>query len=389
MHARGWPSIIVMAVLSCVAIGCGIYVIFSTSQQMLAVVVALSCVALGQLFLALTGWANTSSLQDAVEELFHGQRAADKKYTETFVQADLFETEIADLKRRATRAEKDVQDVKLASRDHFNQLSGRYEAVSANTPFHLEPALPAAVPPQEHLNFLLQPVIDLTTNETAHYRARFNMSAANGSEIDFEKLVANADRGGLRASLDVHVISQAIPLLRRLRAKNPGLKMFIPIGVGTLSSVSSLAMATRALADASDVANGIVFELSHDALGKLNETGISGLATIARMGATLALSDASVAGLDLSSLRQLGVKFIGINSSSIDAGYGIASTWHEFAQVARGLQFQIMLTDIGNAAQAATAAQIARLVTGPYFAPPRRVKFNAGLASRSGFSAAA
>jgi hypothetical protein len=107
------------------------------------------------------------------------------------------------------------------------------------------------------------------------------------------------------------------------------------------------------------------------------------------MGATLALAEASVAGLDLGSLNKLGFKFIGINVSSVESGYGIASTWNEFAQVARGLQFQIMLTDINNPVQAAASAQIARLVTGPYFAPPRRVKFNVGLAARPDFSAAA
>ena len=68
------------------------------------------------------------------------------------------------------------------------------------------------------------------------------------------------------------------------------------------------------------------------------------------------------------------MKFIGINASSIDAGLGVASTWHEFVQIARGLQFQIMLTDVANSKQAAASAQIARLVAGPFFAPPRRVK---------------
>jgi EAL domain-containing protein (putative c-di-GMP-specific phosphodiesterase class I) len=391
-HLRGWPSLVAMAVLSCIAIGCGIAIVVSTSNQILAIVAALTALAVGQFFLALNGWANTSSMSDELQDFVQERRTADANLSETTVHTDIFDAEIAELKRRASRFEKDVADLKSTNRTQYDELTERYEATAAKTQTlqdNLAQRPSAAAASREHLNFMLQPIIDLTTNETAHYRARFNMIAPNGSEIEFEKLVANADRGGLRAGLDVHVVSQAIPLLRRLRTKNPGMKMFVPVGAATLMSDVSLNIITTALEGAGDISGGIVFEFSHDALGRLTENGIAGLAKVARKGATLAISEASVAGLDLSSLRKLGVRFIGINAASIESGYGIASTWNEFAQVARGLQFQIMLTDINNPVQAAASAQIARLVTGPYFAPARRVKFNAGVAARSDFSAAA
>ena len=120
-----------------------------------------------------------------------------------------------------------------------------------------------------------------------------------------------------------------------------------------------------------------------------SEAGIAGLAKIARSCAVLAVADAAIAGLDLAALRKLGVKFIAIDADSIYSGYTIASTWQEFAQVARGLHFQIMITDINNPTQAAASAQIARLVTGTYFAPARRVKVNAGASRRSSATVAA
>jgi EAL domain-containing protein (putative c-di-GMP-specific phosphodiesterase class I) len=389
MNARGLPSMVVMTVLSCTAIACGVYVLYTQGPVNAVLIAAILSLALGQLFLSVMGWAKASSLEDELQGVSGEMRVADKRYTETFVAAELFETEIADLKRRASRVDKDMQDVKVASRDQFQEMSQRYETASANRYTPPETSAPPEALPKDHLNFLLQPIIDLTTNETVHYRTRFNMSAASGSEIDFEKLIANADRGGLRATLDVHVVNQAIPLLRRLRTRNPAMKMFLPIGAATLMRDTSLDVITAALADAADVASGLVFEITHDTLGRLTESGIAGLARIARIGTTLAVSEASVAGLDLATLRQLGVKFIGIDAASVESGYGIATTWNEFAQVARGLQFQIMLTDIKNPVQAAASAQIARLVTGPYFAPPRRVKFNAGIPSRSDISAAA
>lgn len=388
-HARGLPNIYVIAVLSCLAIACGIFVVFAVSQQVAAVVVAIFCLALAQIVMAWTASVKTSDLEEELLIVSRERHIAEQKYHETFVAADMFDTEIAELKRRAQRFETDIQDARTAARVQYQELSQRYETVVANASVYPEPKAAAEPALTEQLNILLQPIIDLSTNATAHYRAQFNITAATGVEIGYDKLILNADRGGLRPGLDVHVTSQAIPLLRRLRVKNPDMKMFIPIGAATLMSEKSLAMMTGALTGARDIASGVVFELTHEALGRLNETGISGLATIARMGATMALMDAAVGGLDLASLRQLGVKFIGINASSIDSGFGVASTWHEFVQIARGLQFQIMLTDVANSKQAAASAQIARLVAGPFFAPPRRVKLNAGLGSRHDFSAAA
>ena len=385
MQARGMPSIIIMAIFSCLAIACGVAILAETSQQAFALGAAIICLALGQIYAFVAGWFKSSALEEDMQVVSQERHFADQKYSETFVAADLFDTEISELKRRAMRFETDVQDVRAATRVQYQELNQRYETVAANVA--AQPVAETAS--REQLNFLLQPIIDLSTNTTAHYRAQFSITAATGVEIEYEKLILNADRGGLRPGLDVHVTNQTIPLLRRLRVKNPGMKMFVPIGAATLMSEKSMGLLTSTLNEDRDVASGIVFELSHDALGRLNETGIKGLAAIARSGTTLALMGASVGGLDLNSLRRLGVKFIGINAASIESGFGVASTWHEFVQVARGLQFQIMLTDVANSKQAASAAQIARLVAGPFFAPPRRVKGNAGLNARPDLSAAA
>ena len=392
MRVRGWPSILVLAVFSCFAIACGIFVLVAKTQQAQAVVAAIFLLSIGQLFVIGLGWARGLTLQDAIRSLARERRAAEEKYNKSFVATKIFENEIADLKRRMGLSEKEIQDEMITMRARFQELTQRYEAEAANARAQSAAEVPLilqSAPAREHFNFLLEPVIDLSTNRTAHYRVRFSITAANGIEIDHAKLTLNADRGELRPTLDVHVINQAIPLLRRLRAKHPAMRMFIPMGGATLVNESTIALITQMLSEADNVAKGVVFELTQDALAGLNEAGISGLAAIARMGATLALTEASAAGLDLASLRHLGVKFIGVDARSIESGIGIGQTWLEFVQVARGLQFQILLTGVENSAQAASASQIARLVAGPFFAPPRRVKINAGLAAANDLSAAA
>ena len=375
------------------------------TQQAQAVVAAIFLLAIGQLFVIGLGWARGLTLQDAIRSIARERRAADEKYNKSFVTAKLFENEIADLKRRMGLSEKEIQEEMAAMRAQFNELAERYAADAANARMlqqqmqqqhmHQQPN-PAefpitlqAAPAREHFNFLLEPIIDLTTNRTAHYRVRFSITAANGIEIDYSKLTVNADRGELRPTLDVHVINQAIPLLRRLRAKHPAMRMFIPMGAATLVSQHTIAMVTQMLSEADNVAQGVVFELTHESLAGLNEAGISGLAAIARMGATLALTEASIAGLDLPALRQLGVKFIGVEARSIEPGFGTTQSWLDFVQVARGMNFQLLMTNVENSAQAATASQIARLVAGHYFAPPRRVKINAGLNAANDLSVAA
>lgn len=364
------------------------------TQQAQAVVAAIFLLAIGQLFAIGLGWARGLTLQDAIRGLARERRAADEKYNKSFVTAKLFENEIADLKRRMGLSEKEIQDEMAAMRLQFQELADRYAADSANARLQQQnaadfPITLQGAPAREYFNFLLEPVIDLTTNRTAHYRVRFSITAANGIEIDYSKLTMNADRGELRPTLDLHVINQAIPLLRRLRAKHPAMRMFIPMGAATLVSEHTIAMVTQMLSEADNVAQGVVFELTHDSLAGLNEAGISGLAAIARMGATLALTNASMAGLDLPALRHLGVKFIGVEARSIESGFGTTQAWLDFAQVARGMQFQILLTNVENSAQAATASQIARLVAGHFFAPPRRVKINAGMNAANDLSAAA
>jgi EAL domain-containing protein (putative c-di-GMP-specific phosphodiesterase class I) len=401
---RGWPSVLVLAVFSCFAVACGVFVLVAKTQQAQAVVAAIFLLAIGQLFVIGLGWARGLTLQDAIRSIARERRAADEKYNKSFVTAKLFENEIADLKRRMGLSEKEIQEEMAAMRAQFNELAERYAVDAANARMQQQmqmqmqqqqpnpaefPITLQSAPVREHFNFLLEPIIDLTTNRTAHYRVRFSITAANGIEIDYSKLTVNADRGELRPTLDVHVINQAIPLLRRLRAKHPAMRMFIPMGAATLVSQHTIAMVTQMLSEADNVAQGVVFELTHESIAGLSEAGIAGLAAIARMGATLALTEASIAGLDLPALRHLGVKFIGVEARSIESGSGAAQSWLDFVQVARGMQFQLLMTNVENSAQAATASQIARLVAGHFFAPPRRVKINAGVNAANDLSVAA
>jgi EAL domain-containing protein (putative c-di-GMP-specific phosphodiesterase class I) len=446
MQHRDRLGIAVIVGFSSLAIACGFFVLFSGQYQQQALFAGLVLLAAAQIAFVFFVQSGFNEIREDFRALLQERRNVEQQQYVNFVQTEAFNAEIGGLKQRTNRLEKELEEKIAANHNEFKSLERHYRDSSADTfpastfspdpyqgiqlgglssswapeketsyapppaytpppaysppppssyssglysAFASEPKKPVDDAPRDHLSFLLEPVVELASNATEHYRARFAMATVNGNEIPYSRLVANAERGGLRAGLDLHVVSQALPLLTKLRHKHPNMKLFIPVGSATLTDEAILDKILDALDEAGNAAYGVVFEISHEALGKLDEDGITGLAKLARKGIAMGLTNVSIAGLDMSSLRHLGVRFIGVEASSVESGFGIASTWQEFVQVARGLQFQIMLTDVVTPAQAASAAQIARLAAGPFFAPPRRVKFNTSAAEAASLSAAA
>jgi predicted signal transduction protein with EAL and GGDEF domain len=235
----------------------------------------------------------------------------------------------------------------------------------------------------ERLDFLLEPVVELSTGATAHYRARVNMVGPLGGEVAHEEIMRKADAGGMRAALDIHIAKLALPVLRRLRNKHPTMCLLLPLGATTLKTVQDITRLIEVMEDDRDTARGIVFDIAHGDLAGLDAEGIEGLARLGRLGTKMALSEVSIAGLDLASLRQLGVRFLDIDAAGLNARLRTAPAWVEFSQFARAMQFQMIGGGIETADQAETASHITRFGYGPYFAPPRRVRADAGQAAGS------
>jgi EAL domain-containing protein (putative c-di-GMP-specific phosphodiesterase class I) len=278
-----------------------------------------------------------------------------------------------------------VSDLGALRQEVKDAMSRKSEAAAAEA---VRPA--AAVPPQpeqveaEHLDLLLEPVIELSSGGTSHYRAQVNLTNGRGDVVPHADLMEKADLGGMRAALDAHMVKLVAPVLRRLRLKNPGLRVFVPLGKATLGSRGEADTILSLLLKDADVANGVVFEFGQDDIGQLDPAGIENLARLGRLGATLALRDVYLGGLDLAALRQLGVRFLNFPPHAVDAGNGPSEVWREFVQYARAMQIQLIVGDISSPQQAASASKCARFGHGPFFAPPRKVRRDAGVAAMPG-----
>lgn len=257
-------------------------------------------------------------------------------------------------------------------------------AAAASVPRPETTGAPSQPVEPEHLELMLEPVIELSSGSTSHYRALINLANGRGEVVGHGELMEKAELGGMRPALDAHMVKLVTPVLRRLRLKNPGLRVFVPLGRSTLGSRGEADSIISLLLQDSDVANGMVFELGQEDVGQLDPAGIENLASLGRLGATLALRDVYLGGLDLAALRQLGVRFLNFPPHAVDAGNGPSEVWREFAQYARAMQIQLIVGNIETPQQASAASKCARFGHGPFFAPPRKVRRDAGVAAMPG-----
>jgi EAL domain-containing protein (putative c-di-GMP-specific phosphodiesterase class I) len=224
------------------------------------------------------------------------------------------------------------------------------------------------------LNLSLEPIVDLYTSNTAHYRMMLGMTNDQGQDVEHEIFVHHADRMGVRASLDVHVIGQTLELLEQLRQRDPNLSIFVPIGPTTLASPDSVQQIIAALRAAPNQAPGVVLDLAHATLASLHETSLEGLATLARAGVNLSLSQASISGVDLAALSRLNVRYVSLAAASIGVGAQISAGLPGFVQSARALRIQVIVSQVGDPRHVPGLARTARFASGPAFALPRKLK---------------
>jgi EAL domain-containing protein (putative c-di-GMP-specific phosphodiesterase class I) len=226
----------------------------------------------------------------------------------------------------------------------------------------------------EALNLSLEPIVDLYTSNTAHYRMMLGMTNDQGQDVEHEVFVHHADRMGVRASMDVHVVGQTIELLEQLRQRDVNLSIFVPLGATTLANPEAVQDIIATLRAAPAQAQGVVVDLAHATLASLHETSLEGLATLARAGVNLSLSKASISGVDLAALSRLNVRFVSLAAASIGVGTAISAGLPGFVQSARALRIQVVVSHVGDPRHVPGLARTARYASGPAFALPRKLK---------------
>ena len=186
----------------------------------------------------------------------------------------------------------------------------------------------------------------------------------------------------MRDTLDSHVLKLVAPVLRRLRVRNPGLRVFVSLGGTTLGSPAGTARLLTVLEQERDIASGIVFEIRPGRrLRQLDKTGIENLAQLGRLGATMALSNVAVAGARPAGAaparRALPVHPAARRRCRLRPGVGLARLRAICPRHAVPDHRDRHSTRRSRPPPPATCV---RFGYGPFFAPPRKVRSDAGVA---------
>ena len=380
------------------AFGALAYLLIGGREQITAAVIGLGLLGISQIIILALVFdlhdAQNFKLRKLTKEQVQAQDAANESIDEIYNQLAQFETKE---NARAGELVAGIDDIKTT----FGAFMGQMQAAAANPPrVKVEPAaiiepvqavpMPApavdisAVPLPEpepvpfaafsladKITYALEPLVDIPTKRTAHYRLQSSMEL-EGEALVGEALFQVTARAGMRPAIDALAVDEALALLERLRARDPHLCILVPIGAETLQDESSLLQLLTSVA-ASPFANGLVIELPHVVLAGLGERGLEGLAKMVRQGLVFALAQASIAGLDLDAMKLLNVKLVGLHAANL-GGEAPSETLLGFAQLARLSRINVYVTDVTNAASVPHVSALARLACGICFAEPRRVK---------------
>jgi EAL domain-containing protein (putative c-di-GMP-specific phosphodiesterase class I) len=278
----------------------------------------------------------------------------------------------------------------VQTREAGPRLSGDFRAPRRETapstrqaPIFIGPA-PLAPPPQapkaqpqlrdEHLDLYLEPIVALDANVTTHYRAALWLRPGLSPPVGAADLYQSAERGGLRPALDVFALTRVLPVLRVLAPKGRRTQIFVPIGRATLSAPAYVEQMIELLKAAPDVAQHVVLEIEHGAIGHLKDAGIEGLAKLAQAGASLGLGGAAEAGIEFAALRNLGFRTIEFQAGPP----GTVPSWINAARIAASQGMDVLAGSVDTAEQAEAVKRWARFGSGAYFAPPRLVRSDLG-----------
>jgi EAL domain-containing protein (putative c-di-GMP-specific phosphodiesterase class I) len=295
---------------------------------------------------------------------------------------------IEDIDGAAAASDAEPEPPLLAELEELRRTIGSFAAehgMAPPPPARVE--LPPLPTPDHSLELFLEPIVALMSGRTAHYRAAAVLEAPDGRHVPYEDMARQLDSHALRPALDIHCLARVLPLTRKLVLRRQNTLVFVPVGGETLANGEAMGQLAALLASDEGFASSVAFEIDHKTMAGLSAKGVEGLAALARQGAAMALTRVAPEGVDLPALRDLHFVFLSFPAARLPRTALGKPDWSGLARFAGDHGFAIEVRGLETGDQVARAKKWAKLGSGPAFAPPRRVRSDAGAASS--FSAAA
>jgi cyclic-di-GMP phosphodiesterase TipF (flagellum assembly factor) len=361
------PLDAILTVAGAILAGAGLYFFVVYGRPEAAIVAAAALLTTGHYTRLVL---RSHELQGRIDDLFDAFRRAERE------QRMVGEPPPAPPPRPMLREEPPPLRADPPPRNEADDFAREIEAIRAGIR-NLVPGRERAANPaprrvrridEDRLDFYLEPIVALETGITVHYRVSLSLQAADGHRVEHAALYSEADRNGLRPSLDLFAADRVAPTLARIRRKRPGVSIFLPVGSVTLGHATKMAELQRSLAGFS---SGLVVEIDHATLAGLGPIGLKNLASLGQSGAVLSLARTNAAGVDLMALADLGFSYLFFD---VPATAATNPSIARFARAATDQGFEIGVAGIASDAEASIVRRWSRLGRGPYFAPPRLVR---------------
>lgn len=241
-------------------------------------------------------------------------------------------------------------------------------------------AAPAAPQEPAGRDLLLEPIVRLAEQRTAYYRATLGQEGGEKLADRLQRLESGMDG---RVALDEELFHRVAPVVRHFNAKGKRTGVFCPLSAAALADGTFLEELVAFLRANSDIAGGLVAEVSQPALAGLSPEGHKGLAYLAQLGATFSLSDARADSPDLELLAKLGFKFIDMDVGAAMRvhgwqGFEPDGPVEAFARKAEEAGFTIIAAKVDVPEDLEAVEDFVGLARGRLFAPPRRVREGIG-----------
>lgn len=236
-----------------------------------------------------------------------------------------------------------------------------------------KPEMPAGPAPaamrEEHLDFYLEPVIDLSNGRTAHYRASVMLRMADGMRFGMESVQRGAERAGVKPLLETLTLARALPALRRLQERGRSAMIFAPASAESFAAEEFLSRVEEILDAGDQVAAGVILEVSEAALASLSDAGMAGITRLADRGVSFCLANASAQGPVPATLASLGFRFVMMEANLLGG-----SDPDMFAHACMDAGIEIIAAHVDTREQLSRLQGYTSLGHGTVFAPPRLVR---------------
>ncbi len=407
-YGRELPWFLVVALCAALPVYVGVQSYTSSSTPVVLVIGALLSLAAGLLVLSWVVVHNTHvarrdmrRLASEISALMRESREEERASAELAAQVSVLRSEVESIGNSLNVGVNEMrqghaalaEDMRaLAERQYHYQAQVQQHQLAQQTrrPVVVHPSqwapsegvameedeVPVALPPRvgsiddmssfaDSVVISLEPVIDLFSGKTAHYRLHHAFDGAEKTKVD---------RNERRPALDIYLYREALVLLRRLRKRDNQLGILVPLSSMTLAIPEALSRIAQLHNSEPGISDGLIVDIPHAVLASLSEASLEGLAYMARSGIEMSLSNAAVAGLDLAALDKLNVRYVGISAGSVGSEPKQSAGIANFVQAARALHVQVIVMGVANAQQATQLMRVARFASGPAFAEPRRVR---------------